>query len=61
MVKNSDDCKTAASELNYKFIEDLDTEGRPAGCFWHVDGGMYFNANLEGEASWAEERVGAVC
>lgn len=54
-------CKEAAIELDYEFISELETDGRPAGCFWHIDGGIYFNTNMEGEASWAEERVGAVC
>jgi hypothetical protein len=61
LIISSSSCKVAAKALEYEFIEDLDTEGRPAGCYWHIDGGMYFNKNLEGDASWCLERVGAVC
>jgi hypothetical protein len=53
-------CQVAGAELGLPFEKSVNApSGRPAGCFWDINGRVYFNQALETIAVW--DGTGGVC
>ena len=56
------ECRDASQVLDHQFAKSVMSNGRPIGCFWDSNGGLYFNTWTDASAQgnvWGG--VGPVC